>query len=296
MNENVLLGMHNIPRCEYRRPSNLEECFEILGADPEHALILAGGTDLIPAFRSGKLSLPQNSVLVDISKIREISYISEAEGVIRIGAGTKLSEIAGSEVIAKSLPVLAETVKQMGSLQIRNMATIGGNLCNASPAADSAIPLLISNATLKVGNGQSFRSVDVSAFFTGPGQTVLQKGELLLEIKIQVPPKKSMCKFYKLGRRNAFTLSVVSVGVYMEKDGNAVKEARIAFGAVAPTPIRATEIEKYLVGKRLDSLTIEEAAGMVENIVRPITDVRASEWYRKEMARNLLKKILFSFC
>lgn len=290
----IFLGMYNIPRFHYHRPSSLEECFDLMETYANRSKVIAGGTDLMPALRSGKLKLSPDYHLIDISRLNEIRYVKENDGLICIGSATTLSEIQKSEVVKNRIPVLAQVMEKMGSLQVRHMATIGGNLCNASPAADSAIPLLILGASVRIGSRRGEREISLSDFFLGPGKTVLGPDELLLEIRVPMPSPDAVCTFYKLGRRNAFTLSVVSVGVYLEKNGETVKTSRIALGAVAPIPMRAREVENYLIGKKLDESTIEEAASLVENEVKPITDVRGSEWYRKEMARNLVKKMLSS--
>ncbi|MEM2958545.1 MAG: xanthine dehydrogenase family protein subunit M [Candidatus Jordarchaeaceae archaeon] len=294
MEQRIFLGMHNIPKCHYYRPSTLRECFRVINAHILKLKIIAGGTDIIPALRSGKLILSPDYHFVDISRIAEIKYVKKTNGIIKIGSVTTLWEVERSEIVRRYIPVLVEAIQRIGSLQIRNVATIGGNLCNASPAADSAVPLLILDASVKIGAEKGERMIGLSNFFTGPGKTVLKPDELLLEVQIPVPPENAVCKFYKLGRRNAFTLSVISVGIYMEKNGNEVKDVRIALGAVAPVPMRARNAEEYLIGKKLDESTIEKAASIVKNEVKPLTDVRGSEWYRKEMARNLIKRLLIS--
>jgi carbon-monoxide dehydrogenase medium subunit len=292
MNPNIFLGLRNIPSLNYHRPGTLKECLDLIRTFKSNSKILAGGTDLIPAFRAGRLFMSQEGHLIDVNGVKELDYIREEEGTIKIGALTRLAEVESSQVIRKRVPVLGQAIAQMGSLQIRNLATIGGNLCNASPAADSAIPLLALDSIVKVANSERERLIPLNDFFTGPGKTVLSDDEMLVEIQIPLSNASGSCVFYKLGRRNAFTLSVVSIGVYVEKEGNRVRNARIALGAVAPTPMRAYNGEKYIMSRNLQREVIEETGRIVSEETKPISDVRASAFYRRQMAFILTKKAL----
>jgi len=292
MNQNIFLGLRNIPSLNYHRPGTLKECLDLIRTFKSNSKILAGGTDLIPAFRAGRLFMSQEGHLIDVNGVKELDYIREEQGTIKIGALTRLAEVESSQVIRKRVPVLGQAIAQMGSLQIRNLATIGGNLCNASPAADSAIPLLALDSIVKVANSERERLIPLKDFFTGPGKTVLSDDEMLVEIQIPLSNASGSWVFYKLGRRNAFTLSVVSIGVYVEKEGNRVRNARIALGAVAPTPMRAYNGEKYIMSKHLEREVIEETGRIVSEETKPISDVRASAFYRRQMAFILTKKAL----
>ena len=292
MGKKAFLGLRNLPQWHYHKAMSLSEALQLLDSFDGKAKIIAGGTDLIPALRAGRLTLGSNTHLIDVSHIRELSYIKEEEGVIKIGAATKLSEIVASEVVRKHTPVLANAISQMGSLQIRNLATIGGNLCNASPAADSAVPLLVLNSAVKLASITRERLLPLTDFFVGPGQTALSQDEILLEIQVPIPNASAKAVFYKLGRRNAFTLSVISVGAYLAKVDNKVLDIRIALGAVAPTPIRAFKAEKYLLHEGIREEALNKAARIVAEEISPISDVRATAWYRREMANNLVKNIL----
>ncbi len=187
--------------------------------------------------------------------------------------------------------MLAEAVNQMASWQIRNIATIGGNLCNASPAADTAPPLYVLNAELKLVSVEGERIVPVTKFFHGPRKTELKKNELLAEIIIPVE-KDAGASAIKLGRRNAFTLSIVAVATLVKVSDNKFADVRVALNSVAPTPVRAPSIEKALIGKEVSLEAVEEASKLVVNDIKPISDVRASADYRREMSIVLTRDSL----
>ena len=171
----------------------------------------------------------------------------------------------------------------MASWQIRNMATIGGNLCNASPAADTAPPLMVLEAKLRVISIEGERTIDVREFFLGPRKTILKRNELLKEIMVPVY-KDYGYSYMKLGRRNSFTLSIVSVASLLKVEDNVFSDVRIALNSIAPTPIRAFSAEKYLVGRKVTIDSIKAASKLVAKDISPITDIRATAEYRRDMA------------
>ncbi|MFQ6076031.1 MAG: FAD binding domain-containing protein, partial [Candidatus Bathyarchaeia archaeon] len=239
--------MRPIPPFSYHRPMRLEEAVALLG-ELGDARVIAGGTDLIVEIRDGA---PVPEAIVDISQIREMDYIREEAGMVKIGALTTHAEILRSSLVSARVPVLAEAVKAIGCAQIRNRGTIGGNLCNASPAADTAPPLLVLDAHLIVVNPGGIRTIPLTSFFKGPGETVLKGDELLCEVQAQVPEEDTGTSFRKLGRRRAHTLSLVSAAACLKLEGGRCEEARVALGAVAPTPLRAWGVEGRLRGKKL---------------------------------------------
>ena len=278
---------YKIPRFNYYRVKTLDEALELIDKLDDFKVI-AGGTDLVMDLRIGRYK-PRN--IVDISNIRELDYIVDEGDKIRIGALTKLQEILESPIVKTKAPVLAEAIYQMASWQIRNIATIGGNLCNASPAADTAPPLMVLEAQLKLASKTGTRTVPITEFFLGPRKTVLKKNELLTEIII--PYEKDVgASMIKLGRRNSFTLSVVAVAALVKVEDNKFKDVRVALNSVAPTPVRAKSVEKSLIGKEVTLENIEEAAKLVVNDISPISDVRASAEYRKEMSIILTRDSL----
>ena len=287
-----LLGLRAIPQIEYHRPTELTEALKLLAELKEGYRIIAGGTDLVPAARRGGVSLPNHTHIIDISSIKELGYIVKDDGMIRIGAVTRVSEIGVSAVVKEHVPIVADAASQLGSLQVRNLGTIGGNLCNASPAADIAPPLLVLDAKVNVRGIDGQRLVPVTELFTGPGKTILAAGEILAEIQIPITEATAGSCFIKLGRRNAFTLSIVSVATLVKVKDGIFDDVRIALGAVAPTPIRASKAEEYLTGKETSEQVIDEGAKIVAGEVKPISDVRASEEYRRDMSYILTKRAI----
>lgn len=267
---------------KYFKPRSLEEAIDIL-TKIRGSKVLAGGTDLLVDLKTGRVSA---EALVDIGSLKELRGIEDLGDRVRIGATTKLQEIVESDVIAKELPLLRKAVENMGSWQIRNLATIGGNLCNASPAADTAPPLLAYEAELVIVGPKGSRVVPITKFFTGYRRVALEEGEILKEIVV----KKSTWSgwsYIKLGRRSSFTLSIVSVATLISIRDGVFEDVRIALNSVAPTPIRAYAAEEYLRGKEVSLSALERAAEIAREEVSPIDDVRASAWYRREMVFRL---------
>jgi len=279
-----------LPKFEYFRPKNLEETLNLLDKYGEQAKLLAGGTDLIVKMKDRVI---EPKYIIDLSNLKELRFISKENSVIKVGALTTLREIETSPIIRKHVHVLSHAVEKMASWQIRNLGTIGGNLCNASPAADTAPPLLILEAKLKLNSSEGERIVPVEQFFTGPGETILKNNELLTEIQIPVVPDNSSAVFLKLGRRVAHTLSIVSVATLAIVEDGVFKDVRIALGSVAPTPIRARKTENKFRGLPATEDVIEENCSCVVQDISPISDVRASAEYRKEMSIVLTKRALF---
>lgn len=290
------LGSWAIPEIEYHRALKVEQALELLSQFErlnEKCAIVAGGTDLIPHIRQGKM--PAAVHVIDISAVDELNYVVKDGTLIRIGAATKLSEIETSNLIGQDVPLLRHAVNQLGSLQIRSAGTIGGNLCNASPAADTAPPLLALGTELEVRSINGERTIPLTEFFLGPGRTALQSDEILAEIRIPMHERSATgSRFIKLGRRNSFTLSVVSVATLVKLKNGLFDDIRIAVGSVAPTPIRASKAEGCLVGRKVSIQAVEEAAKIVGSEVKPISDVRASAEYRKDMSSILTKRALTS--
>ncbi|MEM0475133.1 MAG: xanthine dehydrogenase family protein subunit M [Zestosphaera sp.] len=280
---------YKIPEIEYVRVSELDEALRLLSRK-EDVKVLAGGTDLVVDLKIGRY---KPKTIVDISGIRSLRYIVDEGDKVRIGALTRMQDIVESPVIREKLPVLAEAASMLGSWQIRNMATVGGNLCNASPAADSAPPLLVHEAKIKLTSIEGTREIPITEFFTGPRKTVMYKTELLHEIV--VPYDADFARSYsyvKVGRRNSFTLSVVAIAAVLKIRNKRIEDVRIALNAVAPTPVRARSVESFLKGKEVRSDVIEEASELVLNDISPISDVRASAEYRKHISRVLVKDAL----
>jgi carbon-monoxide dehydrogenase medium subunit len=280
---------YKLPEIEYVRVSELDEALRLLSRK-EDVKVLAGGTDLVVDMKIGRY---RPKTVIDISGIKDLRYIVDEGDKVRIGALTRMQDIVESPVIREKLPVLAEAVSMLGSWQIRNMATVGGNLCNASPAADSAPPLLVHEARIKLASIEGTREIPITEFFVGPRKTAMYKTELLQEVI--VPYDADFAKSYsyvKLGRRNAFTLSVVAVATVLKVRDRVFEDVRIALNAVAPTPVRARSVESFLKGREVGSEAIEKASELVLNDISPISDVRASAEYRKHASKILVKDTL----
>ncbi len=276
----------------YFAPTEMSGALKLLDQYGEKATILAGGTDLVPKINYCDL---KPDVLVYIGGLG-LDYIREDDGKLVIGAATPTAKIAASELVAKKASSLADAARQSGAVTVRNAATIGGNLGNASPAADLATTLLVLDAQLLLRSAKEDRSVALKDFFIGPGQTVLKPGELIVEVS--VPLSKGKAVFLKLGRRKAMTLSVVNVAVHLEMDGKrrweklTCQEARIALGSMAPTPLRCRKAEGLLKGQVLDKALIAQCAAEAVAESSPIDDQRATAWYRQQAGTVLVGRAL----
>jgi CO/xanthine dehydrogenase FAD-binding subunit len=276
----------------YQAPSSIAEAVQLLHQG--EATIVAGGTDLTPQIEAGVREFA--STLINVQRIEEMRGISVANGRYRIGGLTTVTDILNSELLAADIPVLVETADRFASSQIRNAASLAGNLCNASPAGDMVIPLLLLDAEAELaswaGGKVTTRSVSLADFFTGPGKTVLRNEELLTAVEFAQPDDGFAAVFYKSGPRPALEISTVSMGVGGNVSDGVIHGARVSIGAVAPIPLRAKETEAVLEGNRIDAEMIELAVETACREVRPIDDVRASSWYRKHLTGVYIRRAL----
>ena len=276
---------------EYFEPKSLSEALELLDKFGKEGRILAGGTDLIVQM---KIRRKTPKYVINIKKIPGLAFIRMDDDGLRIGAATKLRALEKSGVVRRYYQALYEAIKSMASVQIRNMGTIGGNLCNASPAADTAPPLMIYEAKLKLISKKGERLVPVTKFFKGPGITVCEPNELLLEIIIPKPPTERFgSKFIKIARTSMDLAKVnVAVAIKLSDDMKSIEDVKIALGSVAPTPIRAYSAEDFLKGKEFIEENVEKAAEIASAETKPITDVRSTAWYRKEVSKVIVRDAL----
>ncbi len=286
------VGLRTLPDFIYHCPKDMENVLSLLKNITGERRIIAGCTDFIPAIRRDAWHFGDGLNVIDIKGVDTLKKITKDSDNIRIGAATRLSDIVNSDIIRKYAPILSDAVNEMASLQIRNTGTIGGNLCTASPAADTAPSLLVLNAVVDVKGVDRDEVVSLYDFFRGPSKTVLGEGDILTEVIVPVMTVGERAKFIKLGRRVAATLSVVSVAVWTKIKDNTFEGIRIALGAVSPTPMRASKAEEYLLGKQANLENVASAAGIVATEVKPISDVRATAEYRVDMAEMLTKKAL----
>jgi xanthine dehydrogenase iron-sulfur cluster and FAD-binding subunit A len=273
---------------EYCAPATIEEALTLLGR--AGARPIAGGTDLLIHMRAGMAS---PTSLVDLAGL-DLSYIRVEAGVIKIGAMTTIAKLLASKSVQGNFTCLAEAAEEFGAIQTRSMATLGGNLCSAVPSADLAPPLLVLAAQVRIAGRNGGRVLALEHFFSGPKKSVLAAGEILTEIEVPLPPPRTGTSFLKLGRRQAMTLAVVNVAalVSLAEDGRTVETVRIALGAVAPTPLRTKQAESIIQGQELSESLIEEAASTAAVEIAPISDLRATAEYRRDVSQVLVKRAL----
>jgi len=275
---------------DYSRPTSLQQAIRLLRKPGAKAV--AGGTDLLLQIRQGEI---QPSLLVDISELAELHGILAVDGKrVRIGAVTPLRDLETSSLLRRRFPALSEAAALIGSVQIRNLGTLGGNLCNAAPSADMAPPLLALDATALIAGPNGHRSVRLDDFFLGPGKTALARGELLLALELKPLPARSGCSYQRITIRKRMDIAFVGVAslVVLDHDGKTCRLASIALGSVAPTPIRAPKAEALLVGKALSRQNLEAAATQACQEAQPISDLRASAEYRREIVKVLVRRTL----
>jgi len=273
-------------RFEYFEPGTLGEAVALLARYQGRAQPLAGGTDLLVEIKE---QLRRADCVVNIKKIPGMAQLAyDARAGLRIGALVTAREIELSQFILKHYISLAQAARELGSIQVRNRATIIGNVCRASPSADTLPPLIADGAVAKIYGPGGERMVLLEGFFKGPGKTSLEPDELVTEIVVPPPPPRTGKVYIKHGRRKAMELATVGIAVSLTLDS----DVRIVLGAVAPTPIRARRAEALLRGKTLNDDLIEKAAKAAEDESRPVSNVRASAEYRRDMVRVLTSRAL----
>ena len=271
----------------YESPVDVDAAVALLAAE-EGARVLSGGTDLLVQMRLGAGAPP---VFVDVKRIPRLRATSLDASGLRIGAAVPAAEIYENESIRSLWPGLAEATDLIGSTQIQGRATWSGNLCNASPAADSVPALIACRARAVVAGPDGERTIAVEDFTTGPGQTVLARGEFVVEFEVPAPAPHASDAYLRLIPRTEMDIAVVGVGAQLAlDDGGVVEEARIALGAVAPTALLVEEAARALVGSRLDDDALDAAAAAATAAANPIDDKRGTVAYRKKVAGVLTKR------
>ena len=271
----------------YVRVDSEEDLLDALHKDG--AWLLVGGTDLLVKMRSG---LVRPKSLVDPAGVPELRGIETTSRTLRIGAATPLAEILASKDVAGRAPLLVDVLRVLGSVQIRNRATLGGNLANASPAADSAIPLLLYEAVLELRSGDGDRTVPIGEFFLGPGRTLLRRDEYIRAVSIPATRDDWVPFFHKVGRRRALTIAIASVGGLAAAPKGSAVDVRLAAGSVAPVPLRLRSAERWLAGRALDDEGIAHAGELAAREISPIDDIRATALYRRAVTRDLVVRFL----
>jgi CO/xanthine dehydrogenase FAD-binding subunit len=269
---------------DYHRPESLKEAFR-LKAELPNARFVAGGTDVMVRVREGKM---RPGALVSLTRVPELRGIVHGE-TIRIGALTRVAELLRDPEIGSSMPVLAVAARTLGSTQIRNLATVGGNLCNASPCADLAPPLLVFDATVVIVSPRGEREVPLADFFVAPGEARIGADEIVSEVRFARPDAKTRATFIKKSRVK-MDISIASVAVRLDLEGNRCTLARAAAGSVAPRPMRLPRVEALLEGRELSSSVLDEVRKAAEEEVQPISDVRSTAAYRRHLAGVMARR------
>lgn len=269
---------------EYFAPRTLPEAADLLARHGDQARAVAGGTDLLLKMKAGRL---RPRVIVNLKRLAELRGL-DFNGHLTLGALTTLEALRRSPVIRRHYPALAEASASMASPQIRNLATVGGNLCNAAPSADLAPILLALDARARLAGPQGERRVPLDEFFTGPGRTVLQPGELL--VALEVPPPAGRALYLKLAPRQHMDIAVVGLGLRLQVEAGRCVQARLALGAVAPVPLRVPQAGAELEGSALTPERIARAAQLAAEAAQPIDDLRGSAWYRRRMVGVLARR------
>lgn len=279
---------------DYVKPTSLKDLLDGMREAHSEGAMLAGGTDLHVKIRAGEV---HPRVVFDISNLAPIRGIVEEGDHLRIGAAVRMTEILMSATLRCKAQSLVAAVRQMSSRQIRNVATLGGNIVTASPAADAVPPLLAADATLVLLGAGGKREVPLAEFLTGPGKTSLGQEEVLVEVVIPTEPPGCRSDFLKVGSRKAQAISIINLAgrIDIGQDG-LVSDVRIALGAVAPTVVRAHRAEEALTGRTPNASNLAEAAALAAEECRPISDVRGTESGRKLLVKGWTLRLLETLC
>jgi carbon-monoxide dehydrogenase medium subunit len=274
---------------QYFAPKKLEEALQILSEHGSEVSVLAGGTDLV---RDMNLEFKIPKSILWIGHL-DLEYIKEEKGTLQLGASTRMQTAGLSKELQKKATSVARAAAKMASPPVRSLATLGGNICTASPAGDAICGMLGLGAEVVLKNTKGERVVPLDDIFVGPGETVIAADELMTEIRIKSTGKDEGSAYAKIGRREAMTLAVLNAAVRVKLDGaGKCESAIIAVGAAAPTPLRIGKAEKVLIGQPFTQEAIEEAAEVASQEIKPIDDVHGTAWYRRKLTRVLVTRTL----
>jgi CO/xanthine dehydrogenase FAD-binding subunit len=287
----VVTFYRRLPKFDYLEPHTIDEALSLLSQYKGRAKVIAGGTDILPKLKEREMKAPE--VIIALKGIPDLGYIKydEVSG-LSLGALATIHAVETSPIVQERFGVLFQAAESMASAQVRNRGTLGGNLCNAVPSADTAPALLTLEASLKLTSQSGERIVNVEDFFTGPNETVLTDEEILQEIHVPNLPPHSKGRYLKLTPRRSMDLAIVGVAVVVTAEDGICNDIRIALGAVAPTPTRVRRAEDIVRGEKLSGDVIERAAQIAAEECCPISDHRASAEYRTEMVKVLTKQAI----
>ena len=271
---------------EFLEPSTINGAISFFLGYGDKGKVVAGGTDLIVKMRRGDI---RPDYLINLKGVEGLNYI-KYNSILQIGCLTTLNAIKSSPIIKENFSILSQSAAKIGSSQVRNIATIGGNICNASPSADTVPALIILESMLKIIGPDGERSIPIEKFFIGPSETVLNKGEILTSIEIPRQHPNTKAIYIKHSVRRAMDLAIVGVAISINIKGGVCEDIKIGLGAVAPTPIRANSAEEIMRGKEINDHLIEMVAEITSTEISPISDIRGSAEYREEMVKVLTKR------
>lgn len=277
---------------DYEAATTVDEAVSLLAASGARARVLAGGTDLLVQLRE---HLREADLIVDVKKIPELMQLdNDPNHGLTLGASTPCCQIYETAEVAEAYPALADAAKIIGGWQIQNRASVGGNLCNASPAADSVPALVVYQAICQIAGPSGTRQLPVAEFCTAPGKNALERGEFLVSIQLPPQPEHSAAHYLRFIPRNEMDIAVVGCAAWVRLDpkNNTIAEARIALGAVAPTVVTAEDATSWLIGKTPDEATLNAAGDRARAVARPISDMRGTAEYRLHLVGVLAKRAL----
>lgn len=274
---------------EYEAPTTLDAAVALMSAPNSNARPLAGGTDLIDHIRTERLA---PDLVIDIKRIPELNILEHTDDGLRLGAAVCCSRIYGDETIRKHYSALADSASIIGGIQIQNRASVGGNLCNAGPAADSTPSLIALDATCVISGPNGQREVPVVEFCKSKGVTVLEPGEILVELKFPARPSGSGSHYRRFIPRNEMDIAVVGVGASVTLAGDTISDARVSLGAVAIVPLLAKEVNDALIGKPATDETYKAAGEVARSIIAPITDMRGTREFRIHVTGVLVERVV----
>lgn len=275
---------------DYLKPTSIDEAISLFERQPQAAKYIAGGTDVMIRIKDGRIT---PKYLISLRHLQGLDHITHENGELRIGALVTHRMLELSPIIRKGFPILTDAVTNIGSVQVRNVATIGGNIVNAVPSADGAIPLITLGAEIRIRGPEGERAMSLKDLFVGPGETVLKPGEIVEEFVIPKLPARTGGGYCKHTRRAAMELPLLGVAVMvsLEEDMLTCTKARIGLGVLAPTPMRAKNAEEILKGQKLNDQTLKKAGEAAAAECKARDTVRCAAWYRRDMVKVLVPRM-----
>lgn len=276
-----------VPCRNYFAPQKIEEALETLFKYGKKIKIIAGGTDLLVQYYD---RLYEISSWLDLKNIEELKEVKIYQNQMEIGAMVTHTQLEKSEYIKKYFPILSQAAADIGSPQIRNRGTIGGNIVNASPAGDLLPPLIAYKAKFKLLSSKDESIIPVEEFFIGPKETILKPEQLLAQIVLPLPNKRTYGSWIKIGKRKAVIIATITIAlvVEMDEDNKIIKDVKTCLGSVAPTPIEIKEIRAKMIGKKFNQLNFNQLGQLVEDKISPIDDIRGTREYRNDVAKEIM--------